>query len=1632
MTWKLHLVIHPKGHLVKRLLSGILLAALTWMSPRQAEAIEARSLINIGVLSTYESESCLKQWQPTAEYLTERIAECQFRIVPLAYGNVRREVQEEDMDFVFVNPVLSIEMEERFDIVRIAAPVSLWQGKSFASYAGAVIRRTDRKDLQKLTDLKGKRFAAVDPVSFCGWLTAWREFDAVGIDPHSDFKLIQFAESQEGVVNAVRNGDSDAGSLDAGVIERMVAAGQIQQNEFFVFPPPPGENETIPLLHSTRLYPQWSLARLNKTPKDLAERVAGALMKMTPEDQAAQAAHLAGWTKAQDYGSVRQCLAELGLDPFNTSGISLIGRAVHDHLPLALLLLASAAFICVTSVFLFFSNRRYKRARLQLDRELAEHRKTEGELRARDRILKSISLAAEPFLKGSDWDQTIQQIISRLGEATGVGRVYIFENEQGEDGLLMSQRYEWVAEGIQPEIDNPDLQKLPYTAAGFGRWIEIMSAGQAIRGHVSDFPPGERELLASQDILSLAAVPIFVGSQWWGFMGFDHCRTLHDWTGEEMDALRAAADTLGGAILRKDIEKELRENLHFMQVLLDSIPNPLFYKDVEGRFLGCNKAFGQILGRSRDEIIGRTVRDIASEELAEVYQKADDALLSQPGTQRYESTLVSSSGQIRHVVYNKATFCRVDGSLGGVVGVILDITELKQIEAQMREQKEFLRHIIDLSPNLTIVKDFEGRYVLASRSLAEIYGTTPEAMVGRTDADFDPDLKEVEGFWNADREVITTGKTLHIPEEPLTNTLTGEKRWYQTTKIPLYVEGNDRPLLLGLCTDITERKQAEQALRDSEKRMADIIDSLPDATYVIEREGKVIAWNRAMEALTGVPAHRMLGKGDHECALPFYGARRPMLADLFFDENLEIADHYHFVKRQQNRLVAEVFVPTLREGGAHTWGSASALYDAHGHIAGAIESIRDITELKLAQQNLKKANDLQQLLLDTAATAFFTVDNRKTITSVNQAFCEMTGFAPEDIVGQPCHALNGDTCMQKCGVFEAPDGKPIVRKNCTIQGRDGNHLTIIKNAKLMHDEQGQVNGAIESFVDVTALAEARRLAEQHARRLSDYAQEIEKKNMDLDLALGRAEEATRAKGQFLANMSHEIRTPLNAVIGMSGLLLDTSLDATQREYVEIVRASGDNLLGVINDILDFSKIEAGKLEFEHIDFDLRACVEEVGDLLGQRAREKGIEMAIFVHPHATVRLVGDPGRLRQVLLNLANNAIKFTQSGEVVIRVSHERGDSKRAKLRFEVQDTGIGIPADRMDRLFESFSQVDASDSRRFGGSGLGLAISKQLVHLMEGEIGVESVSGIGSTFWFTVWMNLSDVQTPTAPIEHDSLSGLSVLIVDDNGTNRLIVKEMLGSVGCRCGEADSGADALDKLIRAARAGVPFKIAILDLSMPEMDGKELARRIKQTASIKDTRLLLLTSMPRRGDASEMKRAGFEAYLTKPIKRSHLIDAVAQVVSGADANSPSPEDKPLITRHSLNEQRRAKDKILLVEDNTVNQKVAIRMLEKLGYRCDVAANGLEALDATARIAYDVVLMDCQMPEMDGYQATRELRLREGDQTHTPVIALTAEALKGDRERCLDAGMDDYLSKPIQLDALKKALERNLGTKQPEA
>ncbi|HEX8160833.1 MAG TPA: response regulator [Pyrinomonadaceae bacterium] len=678
--------------------------------------------------------------------------------------------------------------------------------------------------------------------------------------------------------------------------------------------------------------------------------------------------------------------------------------------------------------------------------------------------------------------------------------------------------------------------------------------------------------------------------------------------------------------------------------------------------------------------------------------------------------------------------------------------------------------------------------------------------------------------------------------------------------------------------------------------------------------------------------------------------------------------------------------------------------------------VEQIAERRRIEQVQHESNSILRAIIEGTTDSVYVKDLGGRYLMINPAGAERLGKPPDEVVGRD------DTQLY------SPDAARMIiegERRVMASGRTqtyeeigtvaGETRTYLSTKGPYRDPQGNVIGLIGISRDITE----RKLIEEELAEARDAALE-----------------ASRMKSEFLANMSHEIRTPMNGIVGMTGLLLNTKLSRRQREFAADIQSSVDALLTILNDILDFSKIEAGKLKLEEADFDLHALVESVAEFVGRQAQGKGLELAFRIDGEVPARLRGDPGRLRQVLINLLSNAVKFTDLGGVALRVGRAGETRGHVVVRFDVTDTGIGIDASTQRLLFRPFTQADGSAARRHGGTGLGLAISKQIVEYMHGEIGVESAPREGSTFWFTARLGKQTGEAASAAADAAKLAGVRLLIAGGDEISRKILQEQADSWGMQSAVAAGGAEALGMLRRRAADGDPFNVAILDARMPGGDGLALARSVKSDPAIEATRLVLTAPPDYHADPEQLSDAGIIAWLAKPVKQSQLFASLISVAVGDAPTSPvygaeavgadAARHPPADDQKLLSADRGGGARILVAEDQLVNQKVLLYQLQELGYSADAVRSGRQVLEAIEGEAYDLVLMDCQMPELDGYETTAEIRRREGLSRHTPVVAVTAHAFESDREKCLAAGMDDYVSKPVNPQTLKTVLERWLG------
>ncbi|MBI5295412.1 MAG: response regulator [Chloroflexi bacterium] len=749
----------------------------------------------------------------------------------------------------------------------------------------------------------------------------------------------------------------------------------------------------------------------------------------------------------------------------------------------------------------------------------------------------------------------------------------------------------------------------------------------------------------------------------------------------------------------------------------------------------------------------------------------------------------------------------------------------------------------------------------------------------------------------------------------------------------------------------------------SEREWETLFDALSDPIFVTDDVGRIQRCNRAVANKLQIPFKDIINK--------------PVLEIL----SMGASENQENYRNEQNEF------PWL----GRVYELSSFPIHAKNSTRQTIVICHDVSERKAAEQEVLWRKEYFEALVSSSPVSIVVMDRDERIVSINPAFEKLFGYSSQEAVGQVLDTLVAtEETLAEAAEFSRQIMLGEIHGIVKRRRKDG-ALVDVELSGVPVIVAGERIGGLALYHDITDLVRARR----------------------------EAEDSNRAKSEFLANMSHEIRTPMNGVIGMLELTLETDLTKDQRDYLQTSLNSAEALLSLLNDILDFSKIEAGRLEFESIGFNLRNTVEDVAYTLAKRAQDKGLEMVGLVHPDLDFELSGDPSRLRQILVNLVGNAIKFTHQGEIVIRAEPHVETDGALTVRFSVQDTGIGIPVERQRAIFERFTQADGSTTRRYGGTGLGLAICKQLVDGMGGVIGVDSVPGQGSTFWFTLPFRRRPVKIqtePLLPVREVDWKSLRILGVDDNTTNRTVLSHILEGSGCQIDVVSSGARAIETLRKAARSGNPYHIVLLDMQMPVMDGEQTAREIKSDPLIAEAKIIILTSIGQRGDAARLEALGCAGYLLKPVKQQMLFEALSAVLE-----LDHEEKKGLITRHTLSEQRRGL-RVLLAEDNPVNQKLAVLILQRSGYSVDTVENGQAALEQALRGNYDAILMDVQMPEMDGCEATRRIRTaRTG--SRIPIIAMTAHALKGDRDRCLEAGMDDYLTKPIERDVLLQTLDK---------
>ena len=1148
-------------------------------------------------------------------------------------------------------------------------------------------------------------------------------------------------------------------------------------------------------------------------------------------------------------------------------------------------------------------------------------------------------------------------------------------------------------------------------------------------------------------------------------MVYNHPAAIaHPWLWAGIHAGAVLAESVGILIywrLHEVDALELRRSETLVTSIVAHLPDMLFVKDAKDlTFVRLNKAGEELLGVPQYEILGKTDYDLFTKEEADFFTAKDREVMA--GRRLLdipeEAVQIKNKG-VRILHTKKIPILDHAGQPQYLLGISEDITEHKQAEATLRESEGRWQFALEGSGDGVWDWNVSTDQVFLSAQWKRMLGYEED---------------EIEDTWKEwsthvhpdDRERVNEAIYHHFRREsPVyvsehrVRCKDGQYKWILGRGKVLSWTPEGKPLrMVGTQTDITERKQLEQRLT-LQHQVADLLvnaSGLDNAiSAILQPVCQTFGWDEGLlwvvdESVQKLRCHSMwtvsgsasehYGTASRELTFSYgvglpgrvWAEAKPVwISDVTHEQNFPraaLAEQvgFHTAAAFPVRLAHRVHA-VLEFFHHEILPEDSALLTTFQAVA---DQLSQFCAREWAEERLRQT----QFAMDQAVDAIYWIDPQARIFYANEAASLMVGYSREELLTMTVHDLNPDFLASRWPQFWEE-----TRRNKTMSF-ETNHLTKDRRSLPIDIRVNFLAYAGQEFhcAFVRDISE-RKLSEA---KLAQAAQDLERKNAELAVARDKALEAVKVKAEFLATMSHEIRTPMNGVIGMAGLLLDTPLTPEQREYAETVRLSSEHLLDIINEILDFSKIEAGKLDLEAVNFDLHTTVEDALSLLGARAYAKGLELTCLVQAGIPTLLRGDPGRLRQIVVNLIGNAIKFTEKGEIVVTVNaveepeHTMSASVKVPhrwFRIEVSDTGIGISPEQQAKLFQSFTQADGSMTRRYGGTGLGLAICKKLVEMIGGRIGVESTVGAGSVFWLTVPFDLQPERAQQTSLPSVALNGRRILIVDDHATNRKVLEQYLHGRGVTYESVENGVHALQCLHDAAVRQTPFDLAILDMQMPEMDGLELARRIKADRTISATRLVLLTSVGQRGDAKAAQDAGLDAYLTKPIRQSLVFECLGLVL-GHTPGTARTVDQPaasIITQHTVAEvMMQSRPLVLVVEDNPVNQKVAANMIEKLGYRVNVAANGREAVESLARIPYALVFMDCQMPEMDGFEATRIIRAQEatlqqasGQSVHLPIIAMTANAMKEDREQCLAVGMDDFLSKPVTSKPLAAVLNR---------
>lgn len=1085
----------------------------------------------------------------------------------------------------------------------------------------------------------------------------------------------------------------------------------------------------------------------------------------------------------------------------------------------------------------------------------------------------------------------------------------------------------------------------------------------------------------------------------------------------------------------KDREAELAQALEksrLAEAVINGVKDPIFVKDDNLRFVFVNEAFSALFGQSPQAMLGRPGGDFLKQKDAAQFEDSERAVLATGTPYEVEETF-DAEGASRSRIVRKNRVGMPSGR-NYVAGFLFDISDMKRRETEAEDARKNLTTVLESLPAAVIIYDRDDKFVFANRKLQD---TLPELKpawqpgrsfrealeLGRSVGYFrSSGDREIDRLYEGDPDVWLNAilARYRLPNSSYER-LNADGRWYQ-----VYDMRTEDGTFIGVRVDISEIKSREKALQESMRQIdlfRHVMDELPVAAFIKAQDLSMEFVNKAWCALTGIPKEEVIGRTD----LQLFGIDD---AETYTHDDTEV------VVTGRGREIEEPV--THRDGTVRqlmTRKSRLVALDGSVHLVGSSTDITDVKAREQALEESMRENEVFRNLIDNVPVSIYAKRSDLRQFYVNKGWCDLTGLRREDAIGKTDIEIFGEDgeafVNSDLAVLRTGDTQEI-EETVTLADGSVRHQFARKGAMIASDGSLYLIG---STTDIT---------------------ELKLREAELREARQRAVLADRAKSEFLANMSHEIRTPMNGVLGMAELLAKSDLDPKQKTFTDIIVKSGNALLTIINDILDFSKIDAGQLVLDPAPFNLPEAIEDVATLISTRAKEKDLELIVRVEPGLESLFVGDVGRVRQIVTNLVGNAVKFTDEGHVLVDVTGQRGPTG-TKLTVSVTDTGIGIPQQKLNLVFEKFSQADTSSTRRHEGTGLGLAITSRLVELMGGEIGVESAEGKGSTFWFTVTLPRAEEQTGRRIMPVD-VTGSRVLIVDDNAVNRSILSEQMASWTFDSCAAESGPEGLKVLVAAAACGVPVDCVVLDYQMPGMSGAEMARVVRSTAGLADTPIIMLTSVDQSLANTSYRDLGIDAQLIKPARSSVLLETLVATIqrhhhnitggrvlpaassgSGGGRNEPSPAKPPLAASERALLQpppvraraRAAGDErrldILVAEDNEVNQMVFTQIIGETGYSFEIVGNGRKALDAFGRLNPRMILMDVSMPEMNGLEATAAIRrLEEHTGMHIPIVGVTAHALKGDRERCLEAGMDDYLPKPISPRALLEKVERWVG------